>query len=61
MMTALVAAHFEWEVAFAHADVDLGAVRAVLEPDGLLQVYVPRCAGAPARADVAPIVWTPGN
>ncbi|KAH9924111.1 hypothetical protein B0H21DRAFT_696067 [Amylocystis lapponica] len=52
-------AHFEWEVAFVHADVDLSAVRAVLAPDGHLAIRVRRCVGAPARRDVVPVVWSP--
>ncbi|KAI0366164.1 hypothetical protein BV20DRAFT_952938 [Pilatotrama ljubarskyi] len=34
--------HYEWEVAFSPADVDMMSVRAVFDPDGLLVIHVRR-------------------
>ena len=34
--------HFEWHVAFPQQDVDLGAVRARVDEDGVLIIDVPR-------------------
>ena len=38
-------AHYEWEVVFSPADVDMMSVRAVFEPSGQLLIHVRRRPG----------------
>ena len=50
-------AHYEWEVTFAPADVDMMSVRAVFESDGQLVIHVRRRLGAEGLP--APVIRTP--
>ncbi|KAJ8496816.1 hypothetical protein ONZ51_g865 [Trametes cubensis] len=49
--------HYEWEVTFAPADVDMMSVRAVFESDGQLVIHVRRRPGAEGLP--APVIRTP--
>ena len=42
LVAAAAAAHYEWEVVFSPADVDMMSVRAVFEADGQLMIHVRR-------------------
>ena len=52
-------AHYEWEVVFSPADVDMMSVRAVFEADGQLLIHVRRRAGAAAEGLPQPQVCAP--